>query len=475
MSERLVIVSNRIADPRKPAAGGLAVAVGESLRDTGGLWFGWSGKVVDDGTNGEGELAVKRAGRVTLATVDLSAEDHKMFYLGYANNVLWPAFHYRLDLTHYDTGFVDGYRRVNALFARKLMPLLRPDDIVWVHDYHLIPLARELCEMGCTQRIGFFLHIPMPPTTIMTAVPGHDALMRSMFDYDVVGFQTNIDVDHFGDYIKRELGGHQIDNDCFEAHIGGRQRKIVARAFPISIDLEEFNELANSTESHDAEEMLQREFNPAKGQRVLIGVDRLDYSKGLPQRFAAFRQLLTRYPENRRISRLVQIASPTREDVDAYTDIRQTLESMAGSINGTFGDVDWVPIRYVNRTVARRRLPGLYRASHVGVVTPLRDGMNLVAKEYVAAQDPNDPGVLVLSRFAGAAERMRAALLVNPYDANACADAMQRALQMPLAERIERHTALMEELTHFDVKHWREDFLAELRLATLPVIKATIA
>jgi trehalose 6-phosphate synthase len=463
MSGRIVVVSNRIADPRKPAAGGLAVALGESLRDTGGLWFGWSGKVIENGASGEGELVIKRAGRVTLATIDLSADDHKSYYLGYANNVLWPAFHYRLDLTAYDAGFVDGYRRVNTLFARKLMPMLKATDIIWVHDYHLIPLARELREMGCTQRIGFFLHIPMPPTTIAAAIPGHEALMRSMFDYDIVGFQTQIDADHFGDYIKRELSGHQVDSDCFEARIGNNTRRLVARAFPISIDLDEFNELAKSDEAQDASEMVQREFNPAKGQRVLIGVDRLDYTKGLPQRLAAFRQLLTRYPENRRVTRLVQIASPSREDVDAYTDIRHTLESMTGQINGTFGDVDWIPIRYVNRTVARRRLPGLYRASHVGVVTPLRDGMNLVAKEYVAAQDPEDPGVLVLSRFAGAAERMRAALLVNPYDANACADAMQRALQMPLAERLERHRALMEELERFDVKHWREDFLTALR------------
>jgi trehalose 6-phosphate synthase len=466
-AQRLVVVSNRLADPRKPAAGGLAVALGESLRITGGLWFGWSGKVNEPGVPGEGELSVKRAGRVTLATLDLGEADYQSFYVGYSNNVLWPAFHYRLDLTAYDTGFVDGYQRVNTLFARKLMPLLKSTDIIWVHDYHLIPLARELRNMGCTQRIGFFLHIPMPPTTILTAVPGHDSLMRSLFEYDVIGFQTDIDLDHFGDYVKRELHGTQLGPDSFEATFGARRRRIIARSFPISIDMDEFDELAQSTEAKEACEMLRREFDPAKGQRVLIGVDRLDYSKGLPQRFGAFRQLLTRYPENRRSCRLVQIASPTRESVDAYADIRHTLESMAGAINGTFGEVDWTPIRYVNRTVARRRLPGLYRASQVGVITPLRDGMNLVAKEYVAAQDPENPGVLVLSRFAGAAERMRAALLVNPYDANACADAMQRALHMPLAERIERHGVLMKELTHFDVKQWREDFLDELQRAPL--------
>src|SRR4051812_45562851 len=190
---RLVVVSNRIADPRKTAAGGLAVALGDVLNNTGGMWFGWSGKVVetaDGGQPGEGQLHTQQAGAVKLVTLDLSREDHDTFYAGYANGVLWPVFHYRLDLADLDPRYITGYRRVNQMFARKLKPLLREDDIIWVHDYHLIPLAAELRALGCTQRIGFFLHIPLPPSLILAAIPGHDWLMRALFAYDLVGFQS---------------------------------------------------------------------------------------------------------------------------------------------------------------------------------------------------------------------------------------------------------------------------------------------
>jgi trehalose 6-phosphate synthase len=182
---RLVVVSNRVADPHKAAAGGLAVALGDALNTTGGLWFGWSSKTIEGGASGEGELHTQQAGSVTLATVDLSVEDHAGYYLGYSNGVLWPVFHYRLDLARFDAGLITAYRRVNHLFARKLMPLLKPDDIIWIHDYHLIPMAAELRAMGCTNRIGFFLHIPLPPPLIVAATPQHEWLMRSLFAYDL--------------------------------------------------------------------------------------------------------------------------------------------------------------------------------------------------------------------------------------------------------------------------------------------------
>jgi trehalose-6-phosphate synthase len=201
---RVVVVSNRLADPRKAAAGGLAVALGETLSATGGLWFGWSGKVVEDGTPGEGELHLQQAGNVTLATVDLCREDHDTYYLGYANRVLWPMFHYRLDLADFNKQSLDGYRRVNRMFARKLMPLLQPDDLIWIHDYHLIPLAAELRSMGCGNRIGFFLHIPLPPPLLLAALPGHEWLIRALFAYDLVGFQAKADVDHFERYVQAE-------------------------------------------------------------------------------------------------------------------------------------------------------------------------------------------------------------------------------------------------------------------------------
>ena len=455
---RLVVVSNRVADPRKTAAGGLAVALGEVLNETGGLWFGWSGKVVEasqGGRPGEGQLHMQQAGAVTLATVDLSREDHDSYYTGYANGVLWPVFHYRLDLADFDPRYITGYRRVNQMFARKLQPLLRDDDIIWVHDYHLIPLAAELRALGCKQRIGFLLHIPLPPSLILAAIPGHDWLMRALFAYDVVGFQSESDLLHFTRYVSAEAHAQKLEGGRWRAF----NRTVHAGAFPIGIDVAEFEALTNAPEGREMFERMRREYSRRK---LLVGVDRLDYSKGIANRVKAFRDLLDRYPEHRNSATLVQIASPSREDVDAYTDILHELESLCGAINGNFGELDWMPVRYIHRTVARARLPGLYRASRVALVTPLRDGMNLVAKEFLAAQDPADPGVLVLSRFAGAAGQLRDAVLVNPYDVEGMANAFHLALQMPLEERRNRHESLMAVIREFDVHWWRETFLDAL-------------
>ncbi|WP_046110989.1 alpha,alpha-trehalose-phosphate synthase (UDP-forming) [Aquincola tertiaricarbonis] len=458
---RLVVISNRVSDPRKVAAGGLAVALGDALATSGGLWFGWSGKIVEGGASGEGELHQQRAGNVELVTIDLSREDHDTYYTGYSNQALWPAFHYRLDLADFGSGFFAGYQRVNRLFARKLAPLLRDDDVIWVHDYHLIPLASELRSLGCRQRIGFFLHIPLPPPPILAAIPGHEWLMRSFFAYDLVGLQTHEDADHFARFLVGEAHAERLPDGRFSAY--GRTMR--AQAFPIGIDVDEFQGLAESAESRETEATLKQQY---AHRRLLVGIDRLDYSKGLPRRLRAFRELLDNYPENRNSATLIQIASPTRESVDAYADIRHELEGLAGEINGTYGELAWMPIRYMHRTWARKRLPGLYRAAKVALVTPLRDGMNLVAKEYVAMQDEDDPGVLVLSRFAGAAEQMREALLVNPYDIPATAQTIQRALQMPLAERRERHAALLKRIREYDVHAWRKDFLGVLAEAAPP-------
>ena len=456
---RLVAISNRVADPRKTAAGGLAVALADALNQSGGLWFGSSGTVVEraaGGAPGEARLQLQRAGDVTLATLDLSRDDHDAYYLGYSNGVLWPVFHYRLDLADFDAGSIDGYRRVNRLFAHKLLPLLRPDDVVWVHDYHLIPLAAELRAMGSAHRIGFFLHIPLPPPLILAAIPQHEWLMRSLFAYDLVGFQAQADVEHFARYVRNEGRAEQRHDDLFYAF----GRSVHARAFPIGIDVDEFESLLRGRDAQDTLATMREQY--AKRQ-LLVGVDRLDYSKGLPQRVRAFRRLLERYPENRNSATLIQVASPSREDVDAYADIRRELEGLCGAINGEYGELDWMPVRYIHRTVARRRLPGLYRAARVGLVTPLRDGMNLVAKEFVAAQDAADPGVLVLSRFAGAAEQLGDdALLVNPYDTQGTADAIQQALRMPLDERRARHARLLAQIRDHDVHRWHRDFLRAL-------------
>ncbi len=457
---RLVVVSNRVADPRKSAAaGGLAVALADALQSTGGLWFGWSGQVAEDdggsGGNSGAPPKLSRAGDVTLATVDLSRADHDAYYLGYANSVLWPVFHNRLDLAALERGDLDGYRRVNRLFAQRLAALLRPDDVIWVHDYHLIPLAAELRALGCGQRIGFFLHIPLPPPLLLAAIPQHEWLMRSLFAYDLIGFQSETDVAHFARYVRQEGQAAQHDDDLFEAF----GRSVRARAVPIGIDVDEFQALGRGREAREMAATLRTQLG---NKALVVGVDRLDYSKGLPQRLRAFRRMLQDYPENHGQTVLLQVAAPSREQVGAYADLRTELESLSGQINGEHGDIDWIPVRYLHRTVARRRLPGLYAASRVALVTPLRDGMNLVAKEYVAAQDPADPGVLVLSRFAGAAEQMPDALLVNPYDIDAVAQATQRALRMPLEERRIRHERLLAGIREHDVHWWQREFLDRL-------------
>jgi trehalose 6-phosphate synthase len=465
---RLVVVSNRVVDPRKSAAGGLAVALGQTLEATGGLWLGWSGKVAegDAGTHAkDSPLQTQRSGKVQLATFDLSASQHDRYYLGYSNGVLWPVCHYRLDLADFDAGYFDGYVEVNKLFARQLLPLLKSDDVVWIHDYHLIPLAAELRALGCQQRMGFFLHIPLPPPPMLAAIPQHAWLMERMFAYDVVGFQSQQDVGHFAGYVQLELGAKKVGAKEEGAKEEGAQhfsafgRQVQVQAFPIGIDVAEFTHLALGKDARDAYTTTQEQY---ASRRLLIGIDRLDYSKGIPHRIRAFRALLNQFPENKDSATLIQIASPSRETVNAYTDILHELEGLCGAINGDFGNLGWMPVRYIHRTVARKRLPGLCRAARVGLVTPLRDGMNLVAKEFIAAQDGADPGVLVLSRFAGAAEQLKEALLVNPYDTHGTAQAIQRALHMPLDERQERHSKLLARITEHDVHWWSQSFLKAL-------------
>jgi trehalose 6-phosphate synthase len=324
-----------------------------------------------------------------------------------------------------------------------------------VHDYHLIPLADELRTLGCRQRDVQEEADALPPPPILVAIPGHEWLMRSFFAYDLVGLQTRADADHFARFVQEEAGARPLGDGAFEA-LG---RSVIARAFPIGIDVGEFQRLAASNESRQTETMLKKQYGH---RRLLVAVDRLDYSKGLPHRFRAFRELLANYPENRNSATLIQIASPTRESVTVYAELLHELEGLAGEINGDYGELDWLPIRYLHRTWARRRLPALYRSAKVALVTPLRDGMNLVAKEFVAMQDEADPGVLVLSRFAGAAEQLREALLVNPYDIPATAQAIQRALRMSLPERRERQAALLARIREHDVHEWSRTFLETL-------------
>jgi len=457
---RLVIVSNRVAHPGAKAerAGGLAVALREALARHGGLWFGWSGEIVD-GPSGEVQLQSDgRNERIGYATFDLNATDYREFYAGFANGVIWPLFHIRPGLSVYRRAAFEGYSRVNASFAEKLVPLLQPDDAIWIHDYHFIPLAAQLRRLGVKNRIGFFLHIPYPPPELLVTLPVHKLLVADLLAYDLIGLQTPDDVRALERYVVEEADGRLGPDGRIEA-FGQRSR---VAAFPISIDTEHFVKIAQRA-MRSPETLRLRD--SLVNRSLVIGVDRLDYSKGLLHRLEAFQELLARWPEHRSRVTLLQIAPISRGDVAEYRTLRREVEGLAGRVNGNFAEADWTPVRYLNRSFARNVLAGYLRLSRVGLITPTRDGMNLVAKEYVAAQDPADPGVLVLSRFAGAARELKDALIVNPFDVDEMAAAMHQALTMPQDQRIARWGRLMEVVSRSTIKAWRESFLQALEEA----------
>lgn len=427
---RLVIVSNRVPARRGPQAGGLAVALQDALKP-GTLWFGWSGKTARKTAT---HPQLEQADGVTYATIDIAEEDYKQFYVGFSNSTLWPLLHFRLGLIDFKRDDYEGYLRVNRAYAAALAPLLQPEDTVWIHDYHLIPLARELRALGVKNRLGFFLHVPFAPASVFGVLPPAAELLRALCAYDLIGFQTERHRHDFADCLHHMLGAGMEEDGRIQL-VGSQARAAVV---PIGINARHFAKLAERA-MRDRNGRIAR---AAGGRSLIIGADRLDYSKGLLNRFEAFGRLLTNYPEQRGKVSYLQIAAISREDVGDYQTLRRELDESAGNINGRFAEFDWVPLRYMTRAVGRHTLAGLYRMARVGLVTPLRDGMNLVAKEYIAAQDPADPGVLILSRFAGAAEEMTEALLVNPYDPDEIADALQQALTMPVEERRRRFESL---------------------------------
>ncbi|BBF81895.1 alpha,alpha-trehalose-phosphate synthase (UDP-forming) [Asticcacaulis excentricus] len=453
---RLIVVSNRVNPPSDASVGtqgGLAMALSAALREENGIWFGWSGQTTEAFT---GHLSIQKIGGVTVALTDLEAQDVQEYYNGYANRTLWPLFHYRTDLVAFERSFDEGYLRVNHRFADTLFPLVEKEDLLWVQDYHLLPLASMLRKHGVSNRIGFFLHIPWPAMRVFQTLPKHRELVETLFDYDLLGFQTEDSLNAFQEYVVHAAEGERLPDGRLRAF----GKTIRAGAFPIGIDSEDFTAAATSDKALAFYNLMR---NSQAGRKMITGVDRLDYSKGLEERFLAYEQFLNNHPRMEGEVFLMQIATATREEVNTYQELRARLDSLSGRINGEHATIDWVPVRYVNRAYRRDELAGIYRASHVGLVTPLRDGMNLVAKEFVAAQDERDPGVLILSEFAGAAAQMQAALIVNPFDRQAMAEAIAEAVHMPLKERRQRHEDLMRGVMAEDVVWWRNDFVAKLK------------
>ena len=452
---RIIVVSNRTPG-KGPAAGGLADALRDTLAAREGFWFGWSGRLVDEPA---AEAKFEDIDGLSVAQIDLTREDHHAYYAGFSNSILWPSFHLRLDLATIEAHWYEGYRRVNAQFAHALLPLLKPDDIVWVHDYHLIPLASELRNLGARNRIGFYLHIPFPTTDALYAIPHHQELMRDLSRYDLVGMQANRDVAAFTEFAEHQAPATLAGSPLKSVDFG---RTEIA-AFPIGSDPDAFARLATSPA---AIKMIKRMERALGEQRLILGVDRLDYSKGLPQRVEAYEKLLLNDTRFRREVHMLQVAPPSRDTIKEYKQTSDELDAICGRVMGRFAEPDWQPLTYVKRAYGQPSLAGLYRLARVGLVTPLRDGMNLVAHEYVGAQDPENPGVLVLSRFAGAAEIFEDAILVNPFDTDETAEALRMALDMPLKQRQHRWQNLMAAARQHSVENWSKSFLDRLAPAS---------
>ena len=452
----LVVVSNRVArgKPNEPMTGGLAAALLPVVEKSGAIWVGSSGRV-RDGNQKEPFVEVEALGTGALAMLDLPAAHYGGYYEGFANSALWPALHSRPDLIRASQDDYVSYRAVNAFMARALLRFRKPDTTFWIQDYHFLALGAELRDLGVTQPIGLFLHTPWPTRTLIGGVPHHRDLIEAMLAYDLIGFQTEEDCENFLSYAQSDLGLVVHDGVVISRH--GRTR---ASAFPIGIDPQKFAQQAAKAVTHPDVSRLRRSLD---GEKLAIGVDRLDYSKGLVNRIKAFDRMWTLHPSLLRTVSLLQIATPSRGAIEAYGNLQSEVARLVSDVNGIHGEVDWTPIRYLNKGYGQAVLAGLYRTAQVGVVTPLQDGMNLVAKEYVAAQNPADPGVLVLSKFAGAANELDTALLVNPHDIDGMAHTIATALSMPLTERRMRWEAMMAKLRGGTIQQWFADFIDALQ------------
>ena len=443
MSGRLIVVSNRIPS-EAIATGGLAVALHGSLSERGGIWIGAH---PDEGP--ETGLFEMEEGAYRRLAFRLSRDDYENYYLGFSNSVLWPLFHRRGDLVDLQPRFYDQYHDLNLRLARMIADVVEDGDDLWVHDYHLLPLAQALRDLGVRNKIGFFLHIPFPALADLSILPEPEVFALWLAAYDLVGLQTKADTARCLEMFRSDPRAEFFPDGSIK--LGARTLRVLS--FPIGIAVEEFREMALHGD--------ECPFGAEKPEEFIIGVDRLDYTKGLTNRFRAFEDYLETRANGRRPC-LLQIAPPSREVVAAYRQITEELEEMSGHINGRFAELDWTPIRYIHRPIDRARLAKLYSQASACLVTSLADGMNLVAKEYIAAQDPEDPGVLILSRFAGAAEDLISALQINPYDIGEISAAIEQALTMDLKERKARHARCLRAVQRTDISHWTRHFLIAL-------------
>jgi trehalose 6-phosphate synthase len=463
----LVVVSNRLPFvfsrhpgggwQARPGSGGLVSALLPVLRNRGGTWIGWPG--TPEATQ-DLDRALERSSRTTgytLKSIHLTEDEEHNFYRGFANEVIWPLFHDMVATCNFDPDYWRVYCDVNKKFARGVMNASGPDDFVWVHDYHLMNVAAELRAMGCRSRIGFFLHIPFPPPDLYLKLPWRRALIEALLQFDMVGFQTQRDRRNFVDCVRAILSDARIQGKghIFVASVYGREVRL--GAFPISID---FNAYMGQAATPEVAAKARELHTLLPRRRLMLGIDRLDFTKGIPHKLKAFHNLLVRYPSLQERISLIQVVVPSRTGIREYDELRTTIEQLVGRINGQFvRPGGWVPIWYVYSSLSTIDLLAYYRAADIALITPLRDGMNLVAKEYCACSIEEDC-VLILSEFAGAAYQLRrGALLVNPHDIEGVADTIKRAYDMSLEERAARMRRLRRSIRNADIFWWVESFL----------------
>lgn len=464
---KLVVVSNRL--PARltraeaggwdvaPSSGGLVTAMTPILNRRGGLWIGWPG--VDEVQ--EEELAVplshlaERTG-YHLHPVPLTPEEKEGYYFGFSNEVLWPLFHDLQSRANFEAAYWQAYQEVNRKFAGTVARLTEPDDIIWIHDYHLMMVAGALREQGVTSRLEFFLHTPFPSPDIFANLPWRAEILRGLLDYDATGFQTERDRDNYLQCVRQFIPEADIAESGRVRAVRTPEREAHVGAFPISIDYDHFAALAASADVTAEMQRLQARY---AGQHLVLGVDRLDYTKGIPHRLHAFAAALEKYPELHERITLIQLVVPSRDVIPEYAALKTEIEQLVGQINGTYTRAGWVPIHYLFRGLPQDELVALYRTARTMLVTPLKDGMNLVSKEYCAS-DLDETGALILSEFAGSATQLGAdSLLVNPNDTEGVADALHAAFHMDDAERQERMRRMRRTVAQEDIFWWVDTFL----------------
>jgi trehalose 6-phosphate synthase/phosphatase len=465
-NSRLIIASNRLPIVLKkeegkweaePGSGGLVTALLPVLRQRGGLWVGWPG--THEASSEELETALGHASQESgfnLKPVVLTSEEIDRYYYGFSNEIIWPQFHDLLGRCNFDPAYWPSYQEVNRKFAEVIHEQLMGDDYIWIHDYHLMSVAQHLRKLGTEGEISFFLHIPFPPPDIFLKLPWRKQLLNDLLNYDLIGFQTTRDRRNFIQCVHAIMKNIPVHTKGQATTVKTEERRVRVGAFPISIDFDEFRFLASSQTVADRAWHIHEQVPNAQ---IILGIDRLDYTKGIPERLKAFGNALQRYPELREKVVLAQVVVPSRHEIPEYQVLKMEIERLVSEINGQFTRFGWVPIHYLFRSLERSELAAYYRTAEIALITPLKDGMNLIAKEYCASS-LEENCVLILSEFAGAASQMqKGALIVNPYDQEGVADAIYTAFKMSPHERYQRMKRLRASIKRHDIYWWVDSFL----------------